>query len=445
MTVSRDAPAGPDQGLPILHAAFERFAIACGGNSSDRGYFTYAEPQFEQLREEAASALPEYERAAAGWDSRSQKHVRSVLAGNNLRNFLEKTDALNLIKVGKFDAIRAAADFEQEVAREMCLMTQRFVLDGLELASAELSFCRGRFVKLTENNFSELAGKAANMYDHRLGLYVLEVHWRSPNPPWDTGLFEDAESTVNRAQRLAHPWIGFINLWARGKVRIAGVFESTDSGLCSSHRYLELAEPVWEDRFEYNEERDVDEWTSKTPRRTLIVSDELRFIRFLERLDDGLRQSGSELYRADIALRYHRRIAENYWTHHIGDDGNTQDPNEDIIVDAMTTLETILLANERRGKSGLLAARAAAVIEDIDDMRRSVQKRIQRLYKLRSAILHGDARPSTLQLAEAAKDGEEFSRRCLAAFLLAGADRQAFLQASTDATIAERLRRKIAV
>jgi hypothetical protein len=142
-------------------------------------------------------------------------------------------------------------------------------------------------------------------------------------------------------------------------------------------------------------------------------------------------------------MRYFRRVVENFWTHHIGDNGASQDHNEDIIVDAMTALETILLANEKRGKGDLMAARAAAIIEETDDKQRNVRKRIKRLYKVRSTILHGDPRPPTTELTEAAVDAEEFSRLCLAAFLLADGDRHAFLRASTDAAIAEGLRRKI--
>lgn len=434
-----------DQDQLFLRHAFERFAITCRENPTDRGYFTFAEPQFGRLTSEVAFALPAYERAAAGWDTQSQKHVRRVRAGRDLQAFLRRTDAFAGIHSGQFEATHAAAAFEHEVAREFCEMTQRFVLDGLELTSPELSFRRGRFVKLTEAAFSEIAGTAPTSYDHRVSLYVLELRWRTPNPPWDTGVFDDAESPQSRIQRLAHPWIVFINLWARGKVKIAGVFESTDSGLCSSRRYLEIAEPVWEDRYEHNDEQDADEWASESPRRTLTVSDETQFVRFLERLDHGLQRSGPEAYRADIAMRYFRRVVENFWTHHVGGDGASQDHNEDIIVDAMTALETILLANEKRGKGGRMAARAAAILEETDDKRRSVRKRIERLYRVRSAILHGDARPPITELTEAAVDAEEFSRRCLAAFLLADGDRHAFLRASTDAKVAEGLRRKIVV
>jgi hypothetical protein len=429
---------------PMLRDAFERFAVACRANPTDRAYFTYAEPQFEQLRDEVAFALPAYERAAAGWDARSQGAIRRVRAENNLRGFLERTGALAAIRAEEFDASEAATDFEREVAREHCRLIQRFVLDGLELSSPECSCCRGRFVKLTDSTFNELAGAAPPSYDRRLGLYVLELHWRSPNPPWDTGTFDDAESTHDRVQRLAHPWITFINLWGRGKVRVAGVFEWSDSGLLGSpHRYLENGEPIWQDHYEHNDERDVDEWASESPRRTLTVPDETHFARFLERLDGGLRLAGAEAHRADIAMRYFRRVVENYWTHHLGGDGSSQDHNEDIVVDAITALESILLANEKRDKGGLMAARAAAILEETDDERRRVRKRIVRLYKLRSAILHGDARASTAELTEAAVDAEEFARRCLAAFLLSGGDRQAVLQASTDAATAEALRRRI--
>jgi hypothetical protein len=142
-------------------------------------------------------------------------------------------------------------------------------------------------------------------------------------------------------------------------------------------------------------------------------------------------------------MRYFRRVVENFWTYHIGNKGPSQDHNEDIIVDATTALESLLLASEKRGKGALMAARAAAIIEETDVSRRSLRKRIERLYKVRSTILHGDVRPPDDELTEVAVDAEEFSRRCLAAFLLADGNRDEFLRASTDSVIAERLRRKI--
>jgi len=433
-----------DQASPILRDAFERFAIACRENPADRGSFHFVEPQFHRLREEVASALPAYDRAAAGWDTRSQKQIRSVRAGRDLQAFLRRTNAFASIHSAQFDAARAATDFVQEVARELCNITQHFVLDGLELTSPELSFRRGRFLKLTESTFPGIVGNAPTPYDRRMSLYVLELRWRTPNPPWETGVFDDAESPQNRIQRMAHPWVSFMNLWTRGKVRVAGAFEWTDSGLCETRRYLDVGDPIWQDHYKHNDEEDVDEWASESPRRTLTVGDEGQFVRFLERLDDGLERSGPEAHRADIALRYFRRVVDNFWTHHIGGDGTSQDHNEDIIVDATTVLETILLANERRDKGRLMAARAAAIIEDTDENRRDVRKRIQRLYKLRSSILHGDVRPAAFELTTAAVDAEEFARRGLSAFLLAGGDRQAFLRASTDAAIAADLRRKLA-
>jgi hypothetical protein len=432
-----------EQASPILRDAFERFAAACRANPTDRDYFTFGEPQFDRLVREVAFTLPTYESVPSGWEGRPLKHVRIIRAWRALQEFLGRTKAFVSIHSGQFNSTQAAAAFEGEVAREFCEMKQSFVLDGLELASPTLSFRRGRFVKLTETTFREIAGEDAESHDHRLGLYVLELRWRSPNPPWNTGLFEDAQSTQMRVQRLAYPWIVFINLWARGKVRIGGVWESTDSGLCSQRRYLEIDEPIWEDHYEHDDQRDVDEWESESPRRTVTVSNETGFVTFLERLDDGLQRMGPEAHRADIAMRYFRRVVENFWAHNIGDRGPSQDDNEDIIVDATTGLEALLLADEKRGKGALMAARAAAIIEGADHNRRVVRKRIERLYKVRSAILHGDVRPPANELTEVAVDAEEFSRRCLAAFLLADGDREGFLRASTDTVIAERLRLKI--
>ena len=272
----------------------------------------------------------------------------------------------------------------------------------------------------------------------------MELNWKSQNPPWDTGLWEDAESKQDRVQRLSHPWLMFINLWNRGKIKVAGVFEWSDSRLIRSpHRYLDIGEPIWQDHYEYNDDQDKEEWVSETPRRSLIIQDETRFVKFLKRLDDGLQRIGSEAHRADIAMRYFRRVGDNFWAHHIGGDGSNQDHNEDIIVDTVTILESILSANEKRGKGAVLAARAAAVLEAADDGKRRLRKRIERLYKYRSAILHGDTRPSMATLTEAALVAEELARRCIAAFLLTNGDRQAMLRSSTDASVSEAIRQRI--
>lgn len=433
-----------EAGSPILCQAFERFAAACRDNPSERGYLNYAEPHFERLTRDVALALPAYGRAAEQCDAGFKEWIRIVRAHRDLQTFLERFGHLGRIVSGEFDAPSAAAAFEEEVGREFCKLTQRFVLDGLELTSPELRFRRGRFVRLTESSFCEISGSAPKPYDRRLGFYALELHWRSPNPPWDDG-FDDIESPHTRIHRYAHPWIGFINLWSRGKIRITGMFESTDSGLRSSHRYLETGEPVWEDHYQFNGERDVNEWVSESPRRTVSVSDEPRFVRFLERLDDGLGMCVREAYRADIAMRYYRRVVERFLDHHIGESESNPDHDEDIVVDAMITLEAILLANEKKGKGNLMAARAAAIIEDTDDKQRTVRKRLARLYDLRSRIVHGDARPSRDELASAAVAAEDLSRRCLSALLLSGGDRDGILRASTDPKAAEGLRHKIAL
>lgn len=382
----------------------------------------------------------------ARWDAKSQVVLREILASRNLHGFLDRTQVFKKIRSGEFDPSQAATDFELEVSREYCSLIQRFILDGLELGSPEVKFRRGRLFKLTKNAFKETFGHEPSQYEERLDLFVLELHWRSPSPhpPWDNWISEQSkESVQDRIHRMSYPWITFINLWGQGKIRVAGVFEWSDSNLLMSpSRYLEVAEPVWKDNFKYNPERDVEEWESREPRRTLSIDDSFEFVKFIERLDDGLSASAATEHRADIAMRYFRRVVENYWTHHLSGDKDGQDHNEDIIVDAVTALESILLANEKKGKGAIIAARAAAILEGTDSVRRQVRKRIQRLYKIRSAILHGDVRPTVAELTAAAIEAEEFSRRCLSTFLLANTDRQTILNASEDAATAENVRKR---
>lgn len=437
----------PSDVAPLLGPAFQRFAEACRADSGDRQHFTSAEPYFQALSHEAADLLPGYERAAAAWNTQSRKHIRRIRATRDLQAFFDRRNTRVQILSERFDANQMAMEFEREVTREHCSFLQRFVLDGLELTSNELKFRRGRFVKLNAALLGGSLEEDLKSYDRRRGLYALELPWRSQqNPPWDTGICDDAESSAERIHRLSHPWVAFINLWEPGKIRAAGVFESSDSQLIRrSDRYLEISEPIWQDHYKYNPEKEVDEWDSESPRRTVRIKDENRFVKFLEALDDGLIKAAARTHRADISMRYVRRVAENFWTHHIGGDGANQDQNEDIIVDAVTALECMLLAGERRGKGDILAARAAAILEEIDSERRRVRRRIQHLYKLRSAILHGDVRPPATELIQAATDSEEYSRRCLVVFLLSGGDHQALIEATKDPNATAAFRRVVSI
>lgn len=434
----------PPNSPATLCAAFEKFAETCR-SSTDRPYVFGNEQAFEELEKFVAIALSAYGQVVNKWDPQSQVVIRRILANRNLQGFLDRTKVIEKIRSGEFDSLQAAIDFEREVSREHCQLIQRFVLDGLELNSPEIKFRRGRIFKLTKSVYKDTFGTEPSKYDDQLDRFILELHWRSPipHPPWDNWLSERSESEHERIHRMSYPWVTFINLWGQGKVRVSGAYEWTDSTLLRSpKRFLEVAEPIWKENFKYNPERDVEEWESREPRRTLTIDDGSKFVRFLERLDDGLQISIAQDHRADIAMRYFRRVIGNYWTHHLDGNKTSQDHNEDIIVDAVTALESILLANEKKGKGSIMAARAAAILEETDGARRQVRKRILKLYKIRSAILHGDIRPTAEELTNAATDAEEFSRRCLAAFLLANSDRESILLASNDTAAAEKVRRK---
>jgi hypothetical protein len=426
-----------------LSEAFDRFARGITATAAtDRTYFTFAEPEFDKLVLEV-SAIGRYERDAEGWPAASRPHIRRIRANRDLQAFLDRENARDAILKGQFVPDTLAERFHAELIREHCLINDLIVLDGLELPSAEIKFRRGRFVRLSQDSFETVTGEKPGSYDQRLGLFALALAWQSPNPPWESGVHDDVETTQERCDRFSYPWVTLINLWGRGKVRVAGIIESSDSKLVRRpRRYIEIGEPIWEDHYKYNPAKDVDEWDSSSPRRTVSITDESKFIAFLEQAQLGLEKASGD-HRANIAMRYFRRVADVCWHQHQGRDAINPDHDEDLIVDAVTALETILLANEKKGKGDIMAMRAAVLLADTPKEQRPIRRAMARLYKQRSAILHGDPRPSPKEMRDSAVDAEEYLRRCLGAFLLCGGDRRSILDAPKSSTVAAALRDKV--
>lgn len=431
----------------MLTDAFKKFTETYKSTLTRLDHLSFAEPEFEALVQDVCVALPRYDNEAGKWPPSSQRAIRYVLARSHLAGFLSRISFTTTVREGRADPCQIAIDFEREVERDLCSLIQIFVLDGLDLRSEDLHFARGRVIPFSEAMLKDVKGEYGlrpSQLDRLIGVYGLELKWRSPNPPWGSGALEDlGYSPRKRIQAMGYPWVTYVNLWDRGKIRVAGVYEKTDSLLVrESERYIHLDEPMWEDHYEYRKESDSEEWVSESPVRLLSVPDPERFARFLDRLEKGRNAVLSQTHRGEIALRYFARVAETYRQYHLRGDGLDDDANEDILVDGVTALETLLLAGEKRGKGRILAGQLSALLADDLARRRTLRKRVEKIYKLRSTVLHGDTRPSSEELSVSAIQVEELTRRCLTTFLLLQGDRQAIAQGARDECVAQMNRQR---
>jgi hypothetical protein len=431
----------------MLANVFKKFTEACKAILTRHDYLSFSESEFKALVQDVCVMLPRYDNEAGTWPPSSQRAIRYVLAHNHLAGFLSRTGFETAVREGRADPSQVAVDFEREVARDQCSLIQILVLDGLEVCSDDLCFARGRFVRLSEAMLKDVKGEHGlrpSELDRLIGVYGLELKWTAPNPPWGAGALERLGlSPRKRIQTMGYPWVTYINLWNLGKIRVAGAYETTDSLLVPrSERYIHLEEPVWQDHYEKGEESDSEEWVSECPLRLLSVRDAQRFASFLERLEAGRSAVQLQTHRGEIALRYFARVADTYRQHHLQGDGLDIDGNEDILVDGVTALETLLLAGEKRGKGRILAGQLSALLADDSVGQRTLRKRVEKIYKLRSAVLHGDTRPSSQELRMSAIQVEELTRRCLMAFLLLQGDRRAIAQGARDERIAQMNRQR---
>lgn len=433
----------------MLVEAFSRFVEASKVTLTTQDYLSSAEPEFRALVDDVANTLPRYRNEAAKWDSDSRRAVRHALAHNHLAGFLSRIGFERAVREGGDDASQIARDFEREAAREDCRLTQVLVLNGLEVCSDEaVRFSRGELVRISNEMLKDVKGEHGlrpSVLDRVVGLYGLKLDWTAPNPPWGSGALEElGPPPRKRIQTMGHPWATYVNLWGRGKTRVAGVYERTDSLLVRyGERYVGIDEPVWEDHYAHREGSDTEEWVSEAPVRYVSVNEPDRFVRFIERLESGRVGVQTESHRCDIALRYFGRIASAYWEHHLRGDGLDIDGNEDILVDGVTALETLLLAGEKRDKGRILAQQLAALLHDDPQERRATRRTVERIYKVRSAVLHGDSRSDPQALSQCAIEVEQLTRLALTAFVLLHGDRASIARGARDELVAQANRDRV--
>lgn len=419
-----------------LTAAFAKYATKCLTDPSPNVRpMHHGSDEFRQIIAAAITEVPRYALPAS--PTKAHIVVREVDAYNHLADFLARTSFHETIGQPGFDPAEFAQRLCQEAGRPDCSVTSVVPLDGLELGQNELEFSGGRFVRLTEeflnafleNKHVDGAGRLGRFGD----MFALLTTATAPNPPWGATRFEWA-SASRQVEDLAQPWLNLTNLWSADKASASGVFQKCDSLLVYPHvRALGIQEPARD--YETVDSGD-DLWEDETPAYRVRIDDGGRFQRFVETLELRIREARAKTHRVDTALRFFARVASPFWQHHVLGYGDDSDVNEDIIIDAVTGLEAVFLTGEQRGKGQLLGQRAGVLLEEDPESRRKLRKAVERVYALRSAILHGDARRDEQDLRDGVPIAEDVLRRSLVAFIMLSGDHQAVVSAVGDDALA---------
>jgi hypothetical protein len=207
---------------------------------------------------------------------------------------------------------------------------------------------------------------------------------------------------------------------------------------------VSLEEPNWEPRYAYDGEQDIEEWAYDELVRTVEINDVGALLSHLQRCERARLASAQRTDHINIALRYFRRVAENYRLVH-DDYAPDVDLTEDIVIDTCTALETMLLGPDERdsgnkGKGKAVEKRVGLLISDAAKSRR-MRTAIDSIYQLRNAILHGDEkRPA---LTESAKSCEPVLRSAVTGFLAVDGNLEPIILAMTDRARAKALQDRL--
>lgn len=334
-----------------------------------------------------------------------------------------------------------------ELSRAQSSVKSLVLIDGLGLPIKEVRFNGGRLFELNDQSIREWLD--GNQPPRRLladcleGVAALEVVAEARNPPWEEEHFE-WESAARQVEKVAEPWLTYLNLFEGRKCRTAGMYQQSDSLLHLERvRDVGVQEPMRRtDSFPIGdgEYEEVDRLY-----RTLEVDDEQSLVSLLNFLEAGrvsAAQRGS--HRVETALRYFSKVSELALFHDLA---LVPELNqcEDIIINAVIGLEAIYLKKREGGKKAHLSARAAALLESRDALQEEVRADAAELYRVRSAIVHGDAREGPDTLQKASRVAEQLLRRSIIAFCGAEGDQSRVLQAETDQRVATEVRDRIPI
>ena len=321
------------------------------------------------------------------------------------------------------------------------------LIDGLELPTKEVSFSGGRLFELSENSIHEwFEGRRPPgdlPPDRLIGVAALEIVTTANNPPWGGDYFH-WESPARQVQKVAEPWLTYLNLFDARKCTTVGMYQRSDSLLHKdSIQEVGVREPMWETQSVL--EPDGDEYRYERLHRTLEIDDEGTLESLLNFLEAG-RAAAAErsTHRFETALRYFSRVSEITLSHDLALVADL-DECEDTIISATIGLEAIYLKKREGGKKASLSARAAALLESDHTLQAKIGEDARELYGVRSAIVHGDERAAAETLRRYSQVAERLLRRSILVFCAAQGDHARMLQASVDPAAAEVIRNNIPI
>lgn len=286
----------------------------------------------------------------------SRRHCSAFLVRSGFYSNLPTTDEA---------AHEFARRLSSEVSRANCSVTSLVLIDGLELPTKEVGFSGGRLFELSEDSIQQwFEGRRPPgdlSPDRLIGVAALEMVTTANNPPWGDDYFH-WESPARQVQKVAEPWLTYLNLFDARKCRTAGMYQRSDSLLHKeSIQEIGVREPMWETQSVL--EPDGEEYEYERLHRTLEIDDEGTLESLLNFLEAG-RAAAIErsTHRFETALRYFSRVSEITLSHDLALVADL-DECEDIIISAAIGLEAIFLKKREGGKKASLSARAAALLE----------------------------------------------------------------------------------
>jgi hypothetical protein len=231
---------------------------------------------------------------------------------------------------------------------------------------------------------------------------------------------------------LAGQWLAYVNLWTLESVRPVALYSKSDTRLnMTPVRQLTLGSPTWIQMATAEEEED--HWQ---PLVSVRVDDAARLAAFMCELEQGRQSASRSGPRLETALRWFRRVADGLFGLEEASIDIPPSLYEDMVVNSITALESLLLRKEERSKKkDPISRRLACLVAENDVERAAIEKRVRDNYDLRSAIVHGDTQPAVAELQRATNELRVWLRQVLVAALRMGGEQRRFVDAVKDASV----------
>jgi hypothetical protein len=335
---------------------------------------------------------------------------------------------------------------DTEFRRDSSKVTHLVLVDGLELPDDEIAFDGGRLVRLNKAFLSDwFGGRTPPSHEKTVdldGVAAIEFVRTDKNPPF--GLDDiDWEPYQTRMSRAAYPWLTFLNLYGPGKCSATGLYLRSDSMLhWDRFAAIGIEEPTRMPRsFNDPDGHETFEFEELYP--TLRIDDVGCLQTFLNRMAAGRAAAQGNSHRLETALRYFGRMSDRYLNNvSLPVLYHQLDALEDIVVHATIGLEAIYVnRNKRQGSQ--IAMRSSMILESDSTLRRTFRDAVQKLYGVRSNIVHGDERRTARELLDNAVKAESLFRRSLIALCLLEGDHSRVILDKSDETKAQAVRDQV--